>query len=90
MKHFSKFFLAALLLTISTVSWAACPEGFKSNYKGECVPLERGTRVSEVSGSDNYDFACTEKALGKKIINQLTEGRLPSQDELDRIKHFCL
>ena len=90
MKRFSNFFLASLILTISAVGWAACPEGFKSNYKGECVPLERGTTVSDVSGSDNYDFACTEKTLGKKIINQLTEGRLPSQDELDRIKHCRL
>ena len=90
MKSFFKYFLAALLLTISAVGWAACPEGFKSNYKGECVPLERGTGVSNVSGSENYDFACTEKTLGKKIINQLTEGRLPSQDELDRIKHCRL
>ena len=37
MKHLSKFFLATLLLTVASVSWAACPEGYKSNYKGECV-----------------------------------------------------
>lgn len=87
MKHLSKFFLAVLLLTISAVGWAACPEGFKNNYKGECVPLERGTRDADVSGRENYDFACAEKTLGKKIIDQFSEGRLPSQDELDRIEH---
>ena len=78
MKRLSKFFLAVLLLTISAVGWAACPEGFKNNYKGECVPLERGTGDADVSGRENYDFACAEKTLGKKIINQLSEGRLPS------------
>ena len=87
MKPLSKFFLAVLLLTVSAVGWAACPEGFKNNYKGECVPLERGTRDADVSGRENYDFACAEKTLGKKIIDQFSEGRLPSQDELDRIKH---
>ena len=34
MKPLSKFFLAVLLLTVSAVGWAACPEGFKNNYKG--------------------------------------------------------
>ena len=87
MKRLSKFFLAVLLLTVSAVGWAACPEGFKNNYKGECVPLERGTRDADVSGRENYDFACAEKTLGKKIIDQFSEGRLPSQDELDRIEH---
>jgi len=87
MKPLSKFFLAVLLLTVSAVGWAACPEGFKNNYKGECVPLEGGTRDADVSGRENYDFACAEKALGKKIIDQFSEGRLPSQDELDRIEH---
>ena len=33
----SKFFLAALLVTMASVGWAACPEGYKNNYKGECV-----------------------------------------------------
>ena len=87
MKRLSKFFLAVLLLTVSAVGWAACPEGFKNNYKGECVPLERGTRDADVSGRENYDFACAEKTLGKKIIDQFSEGRLPSQDELERIEH---
>ena len=87
MKPLSKFFLAVLLLTVSAVGWAACPEGFKNNYKGECVPLERGTRDADVSGRENYDFACAEKTLGKKIIDQFSEGRLPSQDELERIEH---
>ena len=34
MKLLSKFFLAVLLLTVATVSWAACPEGQKQTYKG--------------------------------------------------------
>ena len=48
MKTLSKFFLAVLLLTVSAIGWAACPAGFKNNYKGECVPLERGTRDADV------------------------------------------
>ena len=39
MKRLSKFFLAVLLLTITSIVWAACPEGAKNNYKGECVPI---------------------------------------------------
>lgn len=38
MKRFSKFFLGVLLLTVATVSWAACPEGTKQTYKG-CEPI---------------------------------------------------
>ena len=87
MKRLSKFCLAVLLLIISAVGWATCPEGFKNNYNGECVPLESGTRDAEVSGRENYDFACAEKTLGKKIIDQFSEGRFPSEDELHRIKH---
>ena len=37
MKFLSQLFLAVLLLTVTSTSWAACPEGTKSNYKGECV-----------------------------------------------------
>ena len=40
MKRPSKFFLAILLLTVASVGWAACPEGTKNNYKGECVPVD--------------------------------------------------
>ena len=40
MKPLSKFCLATLLLTVASASWAACPEGYKSNYKGECVPTQ--------------------------------------------------
>ena len=53
MKYLSKFFLAVLLLTISAIGWAACPEGFKNNYKGECVPLESGTIDADISGREN-------------------------------------
>ena len=34
MKRLSKFFLAVLLLTVTAVSWGACPEGQKQTYKG--------------------------------------------------------
>jgi len=38
MKLLSKFVLAVLLLAPASFSWAACPEGYRNNYKGECVP----------------------------------------------------
>ena len=34
MKHLAKFLLAVLLLTVTAVSWGACPEGQKQTYKG--------------------------------------------------------
>jgi len=50
MKHLAKFFLVVLLLTVASVGWAACPEGTKNNYKGECVPVA-GSESSVSSGS---------------------------------------
>ena len=46
MKLLSKFFLTILLLAIASASWAACPEGTKGNYKGECVPVAGGSTGS--------------------------------------------
>ena len=40
MKRLSTFFLAVLLLIVASVSWAVCPEGYKSNYKGDCLPAD--------------------------------------------------
>ena len=40
MRALSKSLLGIFLLTFTVVSWAACPEGTKGNYKGECVPTE--------------------------------------------------
>jgi photosystem II stability/assembly factor-like uncharacterized protein len=87
MRILSKSLFGIFLLTFTAGSWAACPEGFKNNYKGECIPKEGGIRDADVSGRENYDFECAEKTLGKRIIDQLSEGRRPSQDELDRIEH---
>ena len=42
-----KFFVAVLLLTVTTVGWAACPEGYKNNYKGECVPVA-GSQAKQI------------------------------------------
>ena len=49
MKPLSKFFLAVLLLIVASVSRAACPEGTKNNYKGECVSVAG----SETAGGSN-------------------------------------
>jgi S1-C subfamily serine protease len=58
MKLLSKFFLAVLLLTVTGVSWAACPEGTKNNYKGECVPIAKSstgsTQAKSSTGSTQY------------------------------------
>ena len=53
MKRLSKFFLAVLLLTVTGVSWAACPEGTKNNYKGECVQVAG----SKVAGGSNVLYS---------------------------------
>ena len=45
MRRLSKLFLAVLFLTVASVSWAACPEGTKNNYKGECVPTVKSARL---------------------------------------------
>jgi len=37
MKLLSKVFLAVLFLTVTSSSWAVCPEGTKGNYRGEYV-----------------------------------------------------
>ena len=48
MKLLPKFFLVILLLTVESASWAACPEGTKNNYKGECVPAaDEGNKETE-------------------------------------------
>ena len=45
--------------------------------------MERGARDTDVSRYENYNFECTKKTLGKNTIDQWSEGKLPSQDELD-------
>ena len=54
MKRLSKFFLATLLLTVAYTSWAACPEGTKGNYKGECVPVA-GESKESTAPDRNWD-----------------------------------
>ena len=87
MKLLSKFFLAVLLLTVVSVSWAACPEGYRNNFKGECAPVAKGTTDADTSDREDYDFECAEKTLGRQIIDQFSQGRPPSQDELQKIEH---
>ena len=76
MKLFSKFFLAVLLLTVTSLSWAACPEGTKNNYKGECVPVA----ASETAGDSKWPISCglvDEEAYrveGSKHIFKLDNG----------------
>ena len=76
MKRLSKMFLAVLLLTAASVSWAACPEGTKNNYKGECVPVA----ASETTGDSKWPISCglvDEEAYrveGSKHIFKLDNG----------------
>ena len=39
MRTLSKSLLGIFLLAFTAISWAACPEGTKNNYKGECLPI---------------------------------------------------
>ena len=56
MKRLSKFFLSVLLLTVASVSWAACPEGQKQTYKGCETADEEVTEGTE----QTYDEEVTE------------------------------
>jgi hypothetical protein len=61
MKQLSKFFLAVLLVIVASVSWASCPEGMKSNYKGECV-LKDGKDIF----SGNWSASTFVRSLNNK------------------------
>ncbi|HIC00057.1 TPA: hypothetical protein EYO63_10190, partial [Candidatus Poribacteria bacterium] len=60
MRTLSKSLLGIFLLTFTVISWAACPEGYKSNYKGECVPIVGQGK---------------ESTAPNKVWNQLPIGR---------------
>ena len=79
MKHLSKFFLATLLLTVASVSWAACPEGTKQTYKG-CEPTKSLTEVNavykmyEMEGPDGT-------SLPVHLRKRLEEGKDITEEE---------
>ena len=86
MKRFSKFFLAVLLLTVASASWAACPEGTKNNYKGECVPIAGGSTGSTTNkkalddveysvSSHPIDFKARQKAI-LDLVSDKSDDRL--------------
>ena len=54
MRTLSKSLLGIFLLTFTVVSWAACPEGTKGNYKGECVPVA-GESKESTAPDRNWD-----------------------------------
>ena len=59
MKRLSKFFLAVLLLTVTAVSWGACPEGQKQTYKGcEVDATPKITWACPKGASQNYNGEC--------------------------------
>ena len=88
MKRLSKFFLAVLLLTVASVTWAAeCPKGYKNNYKGDCVvaPVEtitlsdgtvyKGqTRNGQFNGQGTYTWPDGDKYVGE-WKNHKTHGQ---------------
>ena len=75
MRILSKSLLGIFLLTFTAASWAACPEGMKSNYKGECgvnkTPPFEGTLFVEKDiirssePSTLVDIAYTGRGLRK-------------------------
>ena len=59
MKHLAKFLLAVLLLTVTAVSWGACPEGQKQTYKGcEVDATPKITWACPEGTSQNYKGEC--------------------------------
>ena len=86
MKLLSKFFLVVLLLTVGSVSWGACPEGTKNNYKGECVPIAGGSIGSATNkkvlddmeysvSSHPIDFKARQKAI-LDLVSDKSDDRL--------------
>ena len=74
MKRLSKFFLAALLLTVASVSWAACPSGYKNNYKGECV---RSTgKTSTPAGKKGWSPDSNNQSSGSSAIWCVHNGKM--------------
>ena len=65
MKLLSQFFLAVLLLIVASVSWAACPEGTKNNYKGECVPIA-GSGSTPSKKMDGIEFSISSHPIDFK------------------------
>ena len=78
MRTLPKFLLAIFLLTVASVGWAAeCPEGYKNDYKGDCVvaPVEtiyydngvyKGqTRGGQRHGQGTYTWSNGEKYIGQ-------------------------
>ena len=79
MNRLSKFFLGVLLLTVASASWAACPEGYKSNYKWECVPIP-GAVIKTAEGVVSIDpnFILKEEDQGlisERIKNSASHNK---------------
>ena len=64
MRTLSKSLLGIFLLTFTVISWAACPEGYKSNYKGECVPI-----VGQGKESTAPDKVWNQLPIGRDLAN---------------------
>ena len=68
MRRLSKFFLVVLLLTMASASWAACPEGMKSNYKGECVLKDGKDIFSGDWSASTFYRSLNNKPYGYTVI----------------------
>jgi hypothetical protein len=55
MRTLSKVFLAVLLLTVTSISWAACPVGTKQTYRG-CEPDSDTNVNTSYDGSSAIDY----------------------------------
>jgi hypothetical protein len=66
MKRLYKLLPAVLLLAVASASWAACPEGYKSNYKGERLPVAG----SETAGGPN----ALSSGSGWRFVRSLPDG----------------
>mgnify|MGYP005830754605 CR=1 FL=1 len=63
-----KLFLAGILLTVASPSWATCPEGTRNNYKGECVPAS-----SKQGKSTEVQLTERDKELANQAFQQALE-----------------
>ena len=81
MRTLSKSLLGIFLLAFTAGSWAACPEGTKGNYKGECVPVA-GESKESTAPDRNWD----QLPIGRVLENP---GNCKATDEGISFKEYA-
>ncbi len=75
MKFLSKLLLVALLLTMSFVSWATCPEDSNNNYKGDCVLKPGAQKMPPIEDSANSEGHLSRNSRDGQPIDPPVKGK---------------